>query len=136
VSGETTGADRQGAPSRAEIDDLVVSYVPLQGDTIPNPLAFLIGPACLFTAKAVVPWSAFEVRFAPDNRHLAALETRPIPGRIFEHTFGSPGPVSLPVQAETSCTAATKQHDGQITKSLSSPSRKNISVAASGKSEV
>jgi hypothetical protein len=31
---------------------------------------------------------------------------------------------------------ATKQHDGQITKSLSSPSRKNISVAPSGKSEV
>jgi hypothetical protein len=40
VSGETTGADRHGAPSRAEIDDVVVSYVPLQGDTIPNPLAF------------------------------------------------------------------------------------------------
>ena len=31
---------------------------------------------------------------------------------------------------------ATNQPDGQITKSLSSPSRKNISVAASGKSEV
>jgi hypothetical protein len=31
---------------------------------------------------------------------------------------------------------ATKQHDGQITKSLSSPSRKNISLAPSGKSGV
>ena len=40
MSGETTGADRQGAPSHAEIDDVVVSYVPLQGDTVPNPLAF------------------------------------------------------------------------------------------------
>jgi hypothetical protein len=32
--------DRQGAPSRAEIDDVVVSYVALQDDTIPDPLAF------------------------------------------------------------------------------------------------
>jgi hypothetical protein len=32
--------------------------------------------------------------------------------------------------------AATKWHDGQITKSLSSPSDKNILVAASGKSGV
>jgi hypothetical protein len=31
---------------------------------------------------------------------------------------------------------ATNWHDGQITRSLSSPSRKNISVAASGKSDV
>jgi len=29
---------------------------------------------------------------------------------------------------------ATKQHDGQITKSLSSPSRKNIPLPSSGKS--
>jgi hypothetical protein len=33
-------------------------------------------------------------------------------------------------------TPATKQPDGQITKSLSSPSRKNIPIAASGKSGV
>jgi hypothetical protein len=33
-------------------------------------------------------------------------------------------------------TRAANWHDGQITKSLSSPSRKNISVAPSGKSEV
>jgi hypothetical protein len=31
---------------------------------------------------------------------------------------------------------ATKQPDGQITKSLSSPSRKNIPLASSGKSDV
>jgi hypothetical protein len=87
-------------------------------------------------SKADVLRSAFEVRFGPDNGHLAAIATRPILGRIFEQTLGSPGTVSLPVQAETSCPAATKQPDGQITQNLSSPRVKNIPFAPSGKSEV
>jgi hypothetical protein len=37
---------------------------------------------------------------------------------------------------EVKAMRATNWHDGQITKSLSSPSRKNISVAPSGKSGV
>jgi hypothetical protein len=43
---------------------------------------------------------------------------------------------SSPAQAEFSITTATNQPDGQITKSLSSPSLKNKSLAASGKSRV
>ena len=37
-------------------------------------------------------------------------------------------------QAKSRDPAATKQPDGQITQSLSSPSRKNISLSPSGKS--
>jgi hypothetical protein len=39
-------------------------------------------------------------------------------------------------QARSHATAATKQHDGQISKSLSSPLAKNISLNLSGKSLV
>ena len=41
---------------------------------------------------------------------------------------------SLHPQAKSGRTAATNRHDGQITKSLSTPPRKNISLNPSGKS--
>jgi hypothetical protein len=46
------------------------------------------------------------------------------------------GRVAVARKDEVKAVRATNWHDGQITKSLSSPLRKNISVAASGKSEV
>jgi hypothetical protein len=46
------------------------------------------------------------------------------------------GPASSRAQAKSGRPRATKQPDGQITQTLSSPFRKNISLSPSGKSSL